>query len=57
VPALPYIAPVGAGVGATGTKPRPTNAAFVFGLVTTRQEAAVIAETLMPLEINATPLA
>lgn len=31
--------------------------AFVFGLVTTRQEAATIVETLMSLEINGTPLA
>ena len=30
---------------------------FVLGLVTTRQEAAVIAETLMSLEIDGTPLA
>jgi hypothetical protein len=30
---------------------------FVFGLVTTRQEAAVLAETLMSLEIEGTPLA
>ncbi|MCE9623557.1 MAG: toll/interleukin-1 receptor domain-containing protein [Actinomycetia bacterium] len=30
---------------------------FVFGLVTTRQEAAAIAETLMSLEIDGTPLA
>ncbi|MEQ1872484.1 MAG: toll/interleukin-1 receptor domain-containing protein [Ilumatobacteraceae bacterium] len=30
---------------------------FVFGLVTTRQEAAMIVETLMSLEINGTPLA
>ena len=31
--------------------------AFVFGLVTTQQEAAMIVETLMSLEINGTPLA
>lgn len=31
--------------------------AFVFGLVTTRQEAAAIVETLMSLEIDGTPLA